>query len=399
MERTTETVKILLRECRYNPWGLGRVRGVLFKWLNNKSKYSPFVEMFLVLCIAVNIVCFLLQQEVVFQAYWKSFQIAQTVTTAVFVVEWVLRLWSITLLDKYAWLGPIKGRLWWMVSFSSILDLLAFVPFFAFYGDPINKDDQVTSSLRGLRILAILKAGRHCKAYGVLGKVIWANRDMLLASLMLSFAAFIFVSTMLFYAMRGYLVGEYDTIPECMFASVLMLTGLGGFEQTPYNTWAKLLASVTAVVALCVFAVPAGIIASNYEEFFENQLEEAKKEAKRAKRKAKAKGETPGRPDADETALISAQYETYSSDDDSSDDDSKDSEDSSSDDDSDKSESNDSEEGEEDADSEDEGEEINLNEDDKQLKDEDKDFLKGIVFAVPNQKSCTCPCCGKQIDL
>jgi len=63
----------------------------------------------------------------------------------------------------------------------------------------------------------------------------------------------------------GYLVDEYDTIPECMFASVLMLTGLGGFEQTPYNTWAKLLASITAVVALCVFAVPAGIIASNYE--------------------------------------------------------------------------------------------------------------------------------------
>jgi hypothetical protein len=53
-----------------------------------------------------------------------------------------------------------------------------------------------------------------------------------------------------------------------------MLTGLGGYEATIYSSQAKIVAAFTMIIALAIFAVPAGIIAASYEEFFENMLEQ-----------------------------------------------------------------------------------------------------------------------------
>jgi hypothetical protein len=43
-----------------------------------------------------------------------------------------------------------------------------------------------------------------------------------------------------------------------------MLTGMGGYEDTYLNAWGKLIASLTAALAIYVFAIPVGVIADGF---------------------------------------------------------------------------------------------------------------------------------------
>jgi voltage-gated potassium channel len=46
----------------------------------------------------------------------------------------MLRLWSIVVDEKYGSLGPVKGRLRYMITFHALVDLAAIVPFYVSYG-------------------------------------------------------------------------------------------------------------------------------------------------------------------------------------------------------------------------------------------------------------------------
>jgi voltage-gated potassium channel len=208
---------MILRRCGISTLNsIFYLRRQTYKLFHGKSIASRYIELFLSLCIICNVICFLLQEEITFVHYWEGFQITQIVTTGIFALEWFLRFWSIVEKPKFKRLGGFKGRLRWSVSIESILDLLSFVPFFAFYGDPQNDDGSPYSWLRALRVLTILKAGRHAAAYQVIGTIIIANKDILLASMWVSTVAFLFVAFMLYETMEGENNSLFESIPAAM---------------------------------------------------------------------------------------------------------------------------------------------------------------------------------------
>lgn len=78
-----------------------------------------------------------------------EFDIIEYVVSGFFTIEYILRLYSCVELPAYARLGPVLGRLRYVVSFGAIVDLLAVLPFWiAFAVESEHGDIKFVSAIR-----------------------------------------------------------------------------------------------------------------------------------------------------------------------------------------------------------------------------------------------------------
>ena len=108
--------------------------------------------------IIVNIMMVLVEAEgSLAEGNETFFYVFELISTAIFTVEYVLRCWIIPLHPKYAHLGPVLGRLRYMVSFMALVDVVAIAPFYLSF---IQMDLRAARALRLLRLLRLLKVLR-----------------------------------------------------------------------------------------------------------------------------------------------------------------------------------------------------------------------------------------------
>ena len=81
-----------------------------------------------------------------------GFDIAEYIVSSFFTIEYILRLYSCVEIPAYGKLGPVLGRLRYMVSFGAIVDLLAVLPFWiAFAVEEEHGDIKFVSAIRSVR--------------------------------------------------------------------------------------------------------------------------------------------------------------------------------------------------------------------------------------------------------
>ncbi|HWH09237.1 MAG TPA: ion transporter, partial [Candidatus Thermoplasmatota archaeon] len=86
-------------------------------------------DRFIVALIALNVVVVVLESvDALHDRYAAWFRGFEAFSLAVFLTEYVLRVWSITAKPEYA--HPVKGRLRFATTPFAIIDLLAIAPAF-----------------------------------------------------------------------------------------------------------------------------------------------------------------------------------------------------------------------------------------------------------------------------
>jgi voltage-gated potassium channel len=80
------------------------------------------------------------------------------------------------------------------------------------------------------------------------------------ATAILSLAVIVAVGT------AGYAVLEHLPLGQAAYLTVITLTTVGYGDVTPVTLWGKLAGGLTAVMGVCMFAIPVGIIASAFVE-------------------------------------------------------------------------------------------------------------------------------------
>ena len=98
--------------------------------------------------------------------YSMAFSVAEHAATAVFSVEYILRLWTVVDLRDGQFSHPVWGRLRYMRSFFALIDLVAVLP--ALLG-LLGADD--LRVLRLLRLLRTIKLTRHSRVFNLLWSV------------------------------------------------------------------------------------------------------------------------------------------------------------------------------------------------------------------------------------
>ncbi|MBC8754070.1 ion transporter [Kordia sp. YSTF-M3] len=234
------------------------------------DKWSHRVDVFIISLILLNILAVVLESVLAIREnYQQVFNYFEIFSVIIFSIEYLFRIWSITENKKYQ--NPISGRLRYLFSFYSLIDLVAilpaYIPFF------IGLDTRVVRGIRILRLFRILKLSRYNKAFSHLKQVIQSTKEQLAISLFAVLMLLVISSTLMYYVENEAQPEAFSSIPATMWWGVATLTTVGYGDVYPITETGKLMAGVIAILGVGLFALPAGILANGFGSNLEHKEE------------------------------------------------------------------------------------------------------------------------------
>jgi voltage-gated potassium channel len=219
------------------------------------------IEFALIALIVANVVGYILQSvPSIARDHWRDLQGLEIVSVAIFTLEYVLRLWTSAEDPAVADQGAVTGRLHAAARPMMIIDFLAIAPSFVQFFIPFF-DLRV---LRLVRLLRLLKIARYSPALSTLARVIADERRALFGTLLLMLCATIFAAAAMHAAEGAVQPQIFGTIPDAMWWAITTLTTVGYGDAVPITAAGRIIAALTMVTGLGLFALPVGIIATGF---------------------------------------------------------------------------------------------------------------------------------------
>jgi len=190
-----------------------------------------------------------------------QFVILDTVAVAIFTVEYVMRIYSSV--EEPGFKGAVSGRLKQAKTPSTMIDLLAILPFFleVFLHHLFD-----LRFLRIFRLARLLKLARGSDATAVMFKVIAREWPVLVA------ATFIMFLLVILTASLGYLFEheaqpeKFENIPTAIYWAVITLASVGYGDISPVTPVGRAVTVVLSLVGIGIFAIPAALLASSFSD-------------------------------------------------------------------------------------------------------------------------------------
>jgi len=237
----------------------------------SEDSWSRRVDLFIILLILLNILAVILESVKSLQVnYAILFDYVEKFSIVIFSIEYLIRIWSITEKEEYS--SPFKGRLKYLFSFYSIVDLLAVIP--AYIPMLAVVDSRVVRGIRMLRLFRILKLSRYNKAFSHIRSVIYNAKEELVISLFAVLTLLVISSSLMYFIENEVQPEAFSSIPATMWWGVATLTTVGYGDVYPITGFGKLMAGIMAILGVGLFALPAGILANGFGTTIENSNQE-----------------------------------------------------------------------------------------------------------------------------
>jgi voltage-gated potassium channel len=280
---------------------LNQKHSYLYIMLHPKSTewHSELFKHIICAIIVVDLIIFAMSTEPALQEYHVWFLFADGLTSTIFLIEYIVRLVTATENKKYADLGPVVGRLRYMVSYSAIIDALATLPFFLQLA--MGWHEVPTTYLRVFRVLRILRTDGYSRAMGACYRVVYYNREILSVAMLVCLFLILVTSVALYYfrppddgnsdydSTYG---GEFRSIPATLYLSVLILTGQDQFvrdsQGMPWYT--KAVVAMTGSLSIAMYAIPVSLLTWGFEAEAERCARKARKSMKYAQSSVTQRG-------------------------------------------------------------------------------------------------------------
>ena len=226
----------------------------------SSGRLGLIFEIFLIVLIIANAIAVNLDSiPRIGAAYARWFQTFELVSVVIFTVEYALRVWTAPEDPRFSE-RPFADRLRYITQPYMIIDLLAIAPAYIALFVPFA-DLRI---LRLFRLFRLLKIARYSPAVSTLIHVLSLERRALFGTLLLLLCITCLCAEGM-YIIEGQVQPHvYGNLPSCMYWAIITLTTVGYGDATPITAAGRLLAGVTAVMGLGLFALPVGIIASAF---------------------------------------------------------------------------------------------------------------------------------------
>ncbi len=259
----------------------------------------------------------------------NALDVFDSVIVAFFTLEFVLRLWSApesATLTRYRTLRPMSpeerravqaavlagdedtplrlaekrvvrhrrsdcwARVMWLGRFGAMVDLAAVAPSYielAVAASGTSLQLPTLTFLRTLRLLRILKTERYVFAWDAVAAAVCASRDVIVSGVIVCAILLLVTAALLWFTVTGGGAVDVppglealDSVPNAMYATVLLLTGQG-VPDGPLPASARIVVAVTALLSIPVFSVPASMLAWSFEGIAERLREKRLKARQR----------------------------------------------------------------------------------------------------------------------
>lgn len=216
----------------------------------------------LVALILVNVTALVLESVPgLAAAYGRIFYWIELVSTVLFTLEYLVRLWVAPEHARYRGLSDNAARRAYILSPAALLDFLATVPLYAAllgYGD--------LKILLLFRLVRFFKLGRYSPGMASLGAALHAERKALAACIVILIGVMLLSATAMHFVEHDVQPDKFGTIPDAMWWAIVTLTTVGYGDAYPVSPLGKVVASLTAVMGLVMLALPVGIIATAFSQ-------------------------------------------------------------------------------------------------------------------------------------
>jgi hypothetical protein len=215
-------------------------------------------DFFIVVWVIISVLAVILESVHSINYHLHSeFMILDILAVAIFSTEYLMRMYSCTENPKYQdWLS---GRLKNATSPSSLIDLLAVLPF---YLESLLHHLFDLRFLRVFRLMRLLKLARYSGATQSLFIVIKREWPVMKAS------AFIMILLVMLAACLGYLFeheaqpDKFENIPQSIYWAVITLASVGYGDISPITPAGRAMTIILALLGIGIFAIPAAILSS-----------------------------------------------------------------------------------------------------------------------------------------
>jgi voltage-gated potassium channel len=224
------------------------------------SLLSRIIEALLIALIVANVAAVALETVPSINGQYRAYFLAfEHFSVGAYTLEYLLRVWSSIEDPRIAARGPLRGRVAFALRPLMIVDLLAFAP--SYLGFLFAVDLRV---LRIFRLFRLVKLARYSPALPALLGVLYRERSSLFASLILTLSVMCVSGELMHLAEGGAQPHVFGNMPDSMYWAITTLTTVGYGDKVPITALGKLIAGVTMVTGLLLFALPIGIIANGF---------------------------------------------------------------------------------------------------------------------------------------
>ena len=233
--------------------------------------FSKIFDIFILNLILVNVVISILDTvQKLSSTYDVFFSLLEKISVVIFTFEYLLRIWTITLKPEFN--KPVLGRLKYAFTFLSIVDLLAIVPYYI----PmlITVDLRFLRALRLFRIFRLLKLERYTKGLQVIGEVVKDKKAELIITFFLLTLTILISASLVYFVEVSVQPDKFTSIPYAIWWSVAAVTSVGYGDVYPITPVGQILGSFTALCGVVLFALPAAILTSGFNEVLKKEREE-----------------------------------------------------------------------------------------------------------------------------
>lgn len=195
-------------------------------------------------------------------AYGGAFARIEAITVFFFACDYALRLFTAKQLFPH--LSEGRALIRYIFSFSGIIDLLSFLPFYLPFFFPAGA--VVFRAFRIARIFRVFRINAYYDSLNVITEVIIGKRQQLFSSVFI-LAVLMLGSSLCMYSL------EHDAQPEVfknafsgIWWSVSTLLTVGYGDIYPVTTLGKAVSIVITFLGVLMVAIPTGIISAGFVE-------------------------------------------------------------------------------------------------------------------------------------
>ncbi|MEM6342311.1 MAG: ion transporter [Bacteroidota bacterium] len=183
------------------------------------------------------------------EQFASELQWAEWIFTALFTVEYLLRIYSVQKPHKY------------IFSFYGIVDLLAILPSFL---QPFVAGSRYLVTIRTLRLLRIfrvLKLANYVVQGQVISRALRASRAKITVFLIAVMTLVVIVGSIMYVIEGGEeSQGGFTSIPRSIYWAIVTVTTVGYGDIAPVSDLGQALSAVLMIMGYGIIAVPTGIV-------------------------------------------------------------------------------------------------------------------------------------------